>query len=1618
MRHCRVAASLWALVAAHGQSGEPLRLDFSPSPLSRILARAGDAKQTLVCPRCAARPKIDGQLDDPAWETSAVIEKLLFANKETALPQTRVRVCFDARSLYIGVECEQRAGAAIQAAARPRDKGTWKDDCIEVWIDPSLKQSPYYQFVVNAAGAVYDAECRRGSGNEAHDPAWEHAAKQAEARWAVEMAIPKEALGLTRWPSRLALNIGRNGPGLQLRSWTGDYGDATGGVLALQGVAEPAAAGRKRKSAARGALGMTLLRDSARPGERWIEAALDVQAADEQLGRLRVTAAIFDIGVPKPVAQASAAPERREGRVLVDLRTLKLSQARLFVSLLEGRKRIGMAEALLSAREPDARLKPGQRIPVKLDLPEGIDAADAWPVTFGLPFAAGTLWDAGRVRLIDAQSREIPTQIEVAGRWAKDGAVKWLRVDALVSTEDGCEVELAKPGAGAAPAKPVGVAEQGDHVVMDTGLARYVLARGPSPITEVWLADRRVATTAGTRGLYVVDQRGRLATASAESETLAIEARGPIAACARFEGFYKTADGEQLARHITRVEAFAGQPFAKVTHTLILTRDTNEVWFRDVGWEFRCEPGAEPTAIFGVSRDEWRKSFEQRLDAQTPCAYMLQDRHYRFAHGANHFLVARAAPHGKAATVLEGEECGDWAALAGERAALGLACKEAARQHPKEFEVHRDRVVLHLFSHRAGEELDFRTPACIERWDLANWYQHALGQAYKNAGQLDKVRQYTSNAIGWAKTHELLVTPLPPKQAAAQMSRFSYLHRQRVLALVDPRWTYKTEVIGRIHPKDPKRFPRLEKLIEGTARVWERRVHEWGEYGFIDYYAGPHLSYRGKYPVPGRYCPYTYTLRGDLWLAYARSGDRRILELAESTNRSYLDNVFTHWDGNGKVRGLWNSPLGGDSSLGETKASLPFYWEARPTLNVSSSSNLDNFVLLYYLTGYRRAKDLVLEYADGAKRFWTVAKAKRDWRGIMTMRLLAQAYAFTWDPELRALAEATADTFVDPEGELGLSKDRPYRSTSYKTQVDIAGLLDAWDILGTQRYHDLSVRIAQFWWESFLGKWPIFYTNPQGRIANFLYRETGDPSYAQGLTLQVRQVATAYDPDTDHVIGKLDGRIGAEDSTFVFQGIPYGQDLMVRSGAHAGAVSSWAGCEDFGYAVSFVAHKRDGEVLEILFKTQSSEPGAVGGVRLRPVAAGTTAGQNLSRIAAVSNGTMVVRVPKDAPEGAYEIVPEVAGCHYALAKSKAPLVVHAPRFWRPVPAQAPAVKWYFQVPPGARDGQVFFEAATKLFDPEGQPYPKDEAVSGWIDLPSGRPGLWSFEAIDNRLVRVRNVPPFFAAEDPKHYFTPKIAWEREEIPPAPVKVPAGTVFVPGAIQTEGNQALYLDGRRKFILDVGHERDSGNGYQFVPFQQGTIEFFFKPDWSTYDLPAKAYKTLVRLPSTGEEWRLSHNKDMSAKLWMLSHVLYGYFYTDGPKRRITMRAYRRTILERDKWSHIAWVWGTRDAPSFKTQARSRILTAKVFVDGKAGQSYSYKWEGNQPADRPRMFRLAYIDATYDELRLSDVPRYWSDFARPARDRELRLDKHTRALFHFNGDLEGQSYGFTGALPARLE
>ena len=1600
-------------------ASDMLRFDFSPSPLAGILKAKEATRKLLACPRCDEPPKIDGQLDDRAWALAAHIERFTVDR-----PNTQVRACFDQRAVYLGVTCTQLPGQLPQAKQLPRDDHLFADDCIEIWFDPERKGSRRYQFAVNAVGSFFDQTIKDGAEDPSHDPQWECATRQEEGRWHVEAAIPARALALARWTRRIGFNIGRNGPALQPHTWHASYGDTSESELVLEGMPEASEqaedmAGtepRRRSMSLEGdTLAVEMERTYARPGDRWIEATLEVFPARVPLETARIQARLFPLGSTEAVAQEMARPERSAGTLSVDLRRAQLKNARLVVELMEANTRTGVAEVFLSARECEEPLAADGRIAITIDPPKGVDGLPRWPVTFGVPFPAGAVWDTDDLRLIDSKGSEIPMQKETAALWAREGAVKWLRFDALVSPKDGCYVQRSSSSR---PEPQIRVVEEGDRVVLDTGTARYVLGRGISPIREVWLGDRRVAETAGTRGLYVMDQKDRVGQASADGESMDIEARGPIAACVRFEGFYRTSEGEALARHITRVEAFAGQPFANVTHTLVLTRDTNEVWFRDIGWEFRVQPGSSPAALFALSRDDWSKTLRHPLDRADESAYLLQDSHFRFGHGKNHFSVVGGE---QAGTLAEGEECGDWAALAGSDAGLMVSCREAARQHPKELEVSANKIVLRLFSNRAGQELDFRSPALVERWNLTNWFDHVFPK-YRRVNQEEKVKGFTSNAVGWAKTHELRIAPLTPQQPEQQAAHLSRLHREPVYAHVDPHWIYRTKVMGRIHPRDVERFPRAEKVIEETFNVWERRIHDWGEYGFVDYFAGPQLEWRGKYARPYRYCIFTYTLRGDLWLAYARSADRRIRAFTEGTNRAYLDNVFCHWDGNNKTRGLYVAGKG-YSPLGDHKGCLPYYWEGSTGPNASSSTGLHNFTYDYYLTGYRRAKDHVLEYAAGLKSWWTPARVKRDWRSLMTMRMAAQAYAFTWDPELRALAHATTDIFSDAEGELGLTKNRPYHSTTYKTNVDIAALLDAWEIFGDRRYYNLATKVAKYWWPRHLAGWPIFYCSPIGRINSFLYHETGDPAYAQVLAVKLREAATAYDPDTGVVINHNAGRVGAEDGTFVFQGIPYAQDVLTQTGAHEEPLASWVAYEDFGYPVAIVVKKGDTEVVQVDIKTDRShgaEPGAAGGARVTPVAPPQTPGLDLDRITQQAAGAVAVRIPKDAPASAYRIVPDGEGTHCAVAHSQVPMVLHAPEYWRPMPRQHPPVRWYFNVPQDARDAQVFVENPCLLFDADGNRWPEDDPVQGWVDLPNDAPGLWSFALPEGGLVRVRNLPPFFAAETPKSYFAPPIPWSREEIPPPAEAPDPKTVYVPGAIQIDGNQALYVKGRRSFQLDAGPDHPSGDGPRFLPFSRGTIEFFIKPDWSTFSLPGgrHRYYTFLRMPSTGETWRLSYVKDPAARQWLASHVLYGYFMSEG-KQPHSIRAYRQTAIESGVWTHIAWVWGPERVASFKDARRAEVLTARIFVNGRLGMHYAYRVEGQHACHRPKALSL-YDEhgAAYDELRLSDVPRYTKDFPAPPRDQELKLDEHTRALFHFNGGLKGESHGYAGEMPVELK
>jgi hypothetical protein len=159
---------------------------------------------------------IDGVLDDAAWtQASAPLTLQFLWDSQTGAKQaTRTRLLWDAEALYLAYDVDD---ADITAQYTQRDDPTYRDDAVEIFINPSPGQEDlYYGFEWNARGVTYDylnyqgrtlfkrfdatgvkvATTLRGTLNERED---------SDRGWSLEAAIP--------WSNFEALSRRPPGPG-------------------------------------------------------------------------------------------------------------------------------------------------------------------------------------------------------------------------------------------------------------------------------------------------------------------------------------------------------------------------------------------------------------------------------------------------------------------------------------------------------------------------------------------------------------------------------------------------------------------------------------------------------------------------------------------------------------------------------------------------------------------------------------------------------------------------------------------------------------------------------------------------------------------------------------------------------------------------------------------------------------------------------------------------------------------------------------------------------------------------------------------------------------------------------------------------------------------------------------------------------------------------------------------------------------------------------------------------------------------------------------------------------------------------------------------------------------
>ena len=135
---------------------------------------------------------IDGRLDEDAWKSAPLVGGFLRSGtKDPSTEVTNARVLFDDDNFYIGVEAmTEHAWSELKAKAKEHDSEVWKDDCIEIFIVPPGDPSHYFHWVVNSAGAFYDAEVR----NASFQSAAEVKTTRKGNSYTVEMKIPASCM--------------------------------------------------------------------------------------------------------------------------------------------------------------------------------------------------------------------------------------------------------------------------------------------------------------------------------------------------------------------------------------------------------------------------------------------------------------------------------------------------------------------------------------------------------------------------------------------------------------------------------------------------------------------------------------------------------------------------------------------------------------------------------------------------------------------------------------------------------------------------------------------------------------------------------------------------------------------------------------------------------------------------------------------------------------------------------------------------------------------------------------------------------------------------------------------------------------------------------------------------------------------------------------------------------------------------------------------------------------------------------------------------------------------------------------------------------------------------------
>lgn len=212
-----------------------------------------------------------------------------------------------------------------------------------------------------------------------------------------------------------------------------------------------------------------------------------------------------------------------------------------------------------------------------------------------------------------------------------------------------------------------------------------------------------------------------------------------------------------------------------------------------------------------------------------------------------------------------------------------------------------------------------------------------------------------------------------------------------------------------------------------------------------------------------------------------------------------------------------------------------------------------------------------------------------------------------------------------------------------------------------------------------------------------------------------------------------------------------------------------------------------------------------------------------------------------------------------------------------------------------------------------------------------------------------------------------------------------------------------------------DTDHNEPHRVLGRRAGTIEFWFKPDWPPkHPLDARATRTPRLVLFHCGTLRKEHPENFNCS----SVTVFAESGSGTLHFMITNRQYvawqvgaraENAPWMQPGWHHLACVWDHDAEPDDWL----RLYVDGTRVSGKTTVNKPERLGDDKAAELDKTafaFQCGSLNtgrfganAVLDELRISRIARYAEDFT--ATHKPPILDKHTTALFHFDGNLHGE-------------